>query len=480
MDDFYIFLVYLFYGGAFFAIGVSIISRDLKSSRLKIARILWVFALFAVIHGVHEWLEMFLRVSTVSVPDNFSAGAGILKLAMVGTSFLFLLLFGLAVFDIALAGRRVLLIMVCGLLTAFTLILLLRPWQGDPAHYLAWADYRIRNLIALPGALMAGIGLIVYSGTVRGVSRKGALNFTGAGISVIGYGIFTGIVPSGTFFFSSWLPVELFRGLWALAILHFMMHALYTFDTERQAAIEESLNRFVQSEKLSALGRLAAGIAHEINNPLANMSLNLEIIKRTMGEKGALPEYGKKIEVIERNLTRASRIASELLHVASEREPRPMETDLAEVVEGALKLLGPKATEYELAVDLNGVGPVRGVPWKLEEALLNVLINAMDATAPGGRISILARQEGTKALLEVADSGTGIAPEDLERVMEPFFTTKRVGEGTGLGLAICYGIMQMHGGDITITSRQGEGTTVTMSFPQWREGDESDERDPGG
>ncbi len=462
--ELYIIAVYLFYGGAFFAIGVSITSRDTSMSKLGIARFLWIFALFAYIHGSHEWYEMFLKINNLYVASDPTIATNIIKLGLVFVSFLLFLFFGVCVFGIARPGYGTWLGILFTVLVGAAVFSLLFPWKGSAAGYFPWAEFRIRNLIALPAALLSGTGFILYSHAVQVVSRKGALNFTGAGLSVIVYGIFTGLIPSGTYISSYHLPVELFRGLSALFILHFMMRALHTFDEERKAVIEDRLDRFAQSEKLSALGRLAAGVAHEINNPLANMSLNLELLKKELQQD---PDHShqSRIETMERNLERASRTAQELLHVSSERDSEMVETVLGSVVEGALNLLGPRKREYDFAVNLDGTETIRAIPWKIEEALLNILINSMDATPLGGRISVTGKKEKNRVLLEIADTGIGIDPENIARVMEPFFTTKEVGQGTGLGLSICYGIMELHNGQITIQSEPDKGTVVSLSFP---------------
>lgn len=470
--DLYILIIYLFYGGAFFALGVSITSRDTSLSKLKIARFLWIFSLFAYIHGSHEWYVMFHKINTLYTASDPTVTTNIIMLGLLLISFLFFLLFGVCVLGIARPGNEMYLGIIFIVLVGTVVILMLLPWQGSPTGYFTWAESRIRNLIALPGALLSGAGFILYSRTVQGVSKKGAHNFTGAGLSVIVYGIFAGLVPSGTYISSTHLPVEFFRGLSALFILHFMMHALHTFDEERKAVIEERLDRFVRSEKLSALGRLAAGVAHEINNPLANMSLNLEILKKELPEEDSSQSHRSRIEMIERNLERASRIARQLLHVSSEQDSELVETELQSIVEGALNLLGPRDKDYNFIVKLDGTGTIKAIPWKIEEALLNILLNSMDATPLGGEISVTGIREKNCVLLKIADTGIGINPENLERVMEPFFTTKEVGQGTGLGLSICYGIMELHHGQIRIASDLGVGTVVTLSFPERKETDD--------
>lgn len=476
LRDFYIFLLYLFYGGVFFAIGVSITSRDTRLSNLKIAQFLWIFALFAYIHAFHEWFELFLRIHPSPLPETLFMPASLAKLFLILVSFCLLLLFGVSILGIDHSGRWTWL----GLGYIFTLgallVILMSEREGLTVTFFNRADIRVRNLIGFPGALLSGLGLINYSRTVRRISRKGALNFTGAGISLMIYGLFTGLIPSGTTLPLAGLPVELFRGLCAVMILHFMMHALHTFDEERKAAIEDRLSRFVQSEKLTALGRLAAGIAHEINNPLANVSLKLEMMKKDLEKTGTLEGQERRIEAVERNLERASKIARELLHVSSDRESEFVKTRLEDIISSVMNLLGPRKKDYTISVDMDGAGDVSAVPWKLEEVFLNILINAMDATPPGGTISVRGFRRNEHTVVEVTDNGIGIKPENLDRVLDPFFTTKEVGRGTGLGLSICFGIMQMHHGNIEIVSVPGRGTTVSLTFP---EGVEWDDQDPG-
>ncbi len=473
-QTFYILLLYLFYGGSFFAIGVAITSRNRRLSSLSIAKYLWIFALFAYFHAAHEWLEMFFRLKPIPLPDTFFLTASIFKLTMVSLSFFFLLFFGASIIKPETAGKRKSYVLFYILVVGILLPLAVSMKGTLSMEYFSWADFSVRKLVGLPGALLSGTGFVLFSTSVRDVSIKGARNFIGAGCTLIIYGLLTSIIPSGTIIPIVNVPIELFRGLSAFLILHFMMNALYIFDEERKAEIEERLSRFAQSEKLSAIGRLAAGVAHEVNNPLSNVSLNLEMIKRDLVKKGLLGGQEKRIQAVERNLERASKITQELLNFSSERDLEFTEIGSEETLKSVMYLLGPRKNDYDFSVKLNGSPTVLAVPWKIEEALLNILINAMDATPPGGKIAIHAGVEKGRTVMSVSDSGSGIEPGDLDRVLDPFFTTKEVGAGTGLGLSICYGIMQMHGGDLEISSTPGQGTTVKLIFS---ERDQTNEQD---
>jgi signal transduction histidine kinase len=246
------------------------------------------------------------------------------------------------------------------------------------------------------------------------------------------------------------------------------MNALHIFDLEREEMIEERLQRFAQTEKLTSLGKLAAGIAHEINNPLANVSLNVEMLKKKLGSADGGEAYEKRFTAIERNLDRASRIARELLAFSRQEETKEaaVSLDLNEVLRDTLTLIGPRRHDYRFELALTPLPAVRGIPWKLEEVFLNVIINAMEATAAGGEIALSTRAEGAAAVVEITDSGVGIPAENVRSIFDPFFTTKEVGKGTGLGLSICFGIMERHGGRIDVTSQAGAGTSVALVFPK--------------
>jgi two-component system, NtrC family, sensor kinase len=479
LAELYIFVVYLFYGLAFYTIAVAIFAKGMHGSRMPIARHFWLFALFAFLHALNEWFDLFLLLEMTPVPpDGLYPILKSTQVALVLGSYVFLLFFGIRLLELVAparlgqALRHLPLILFCLLVG----VLVLQVWQ-DPPRFSYFLDRRLRNVFGLTGSLTTGFGLMLYARTVRDFSGRDARYFLYAGIFVLVYGVLTGLIPSGTYL-APYVPVELLRGICALVILHFLMLAMHVFDVERENIIEERLQRFSQSEKLHSMGKLAAGVAHEINNPLANVSLNIELLRKEVLNDDNRHQVEKRFDAIERNLDRASRIARELLYFSREKEAEMEPLDLNQVIRSTLALLGDRQDSHQLLLHLAEPLPaVEGIPWKLEEVFLNLVLNALEATPAGGSIEVTTRCRATEVLAQVADSGTGIDPAILPKIFDPFFTTKGVGQGTGLGLSICYGIMEKHGGRIEVASQPGQGTTMTLVFPVMREEDDHERID---
>ena len=454
------FALYLFYGLVFFTIGSAITSRDLRFSDLKVARILWILALFAYSHGLNEWLELFMQMNAEHLQGEFYPYWILGKFLLLGLSFGFLLWFGfkLLLLDRSAqpAWRRLIAAGGVRALAAF----IYSHLHENPFRY----ELYLRNFIALPAAAMAGFGFIRYSATVAALSRRGARNLKHAGFAILLYGLFAGAFPSGIKLLG--MPVEICRAFAAFVVLHFIMQALQIFDIERKAKIEESLKRFAKSEKMFSLGKLSAGIAHEINNPLTNVSISVELLEKDLKP---LAEFESKLQprinAIKRNIDRASKIAGELLFYSHNRETELMPVNLNEVVQHTFELIESRRGHYDFQLEPKEVPDINGIPWKIEEVLLNLLLNAMEATPQGKRIQVGTGVENNMVCCTVVDEGAGISANDLKFIYDPFFTTKAPGTGTGLGLSICFGIMELHGGEILITRTPGEGTTVKLLFP---------------
>jgi len=226
--------------------------------------------------------------------------------------------------------------------------------------------------------------------------------------------------------------------------------------------------QLLQSSKLASIGQLASGLAHEVNNPLATIRLRCDSLMADL-EELRLPESMREdVAAIQRQASRVSLITQELLTFSrcttGERQP----VDLRDVIASALILSGLRARRHHVALtreEASDLPPVSANGTQLEQVVVNLLNNAIDASPPERTVVTAARAQDGMVELRVQDRGSGIAPEDLERIFDPFYTTKEVGEGTGLGLSISYGIVTAHGGTIDVSSKLGEGTTVTVRLP---------------
>lgn len=452
------FILYLLYGLAFFTLGIAILSRDTRLSELGIARIIWLLAVFGIIHGFHEWLELLEQMN----PEVKNPSFFLFRLLVVSISFLFLLYFGLFLYIITFYGDQALkttpryLKILIGL---FALTLICVTMYFDFGND---GDSNTRLFVAFPGALLSGFGLMMYSRVVRTFSTKVAGNFILAGIFMVAYSVFTGVIPSNTVIPLLDVKIIILRGGSAFLIMFFTIRALSVFSLEQRTLINEQLLRFSQSEKLSSMGILAAGIAHEINNPLTNASLNLELLNDMVGGE---PKVDKKLESIDRNITRASRIAKELLHFSREKETELEPININQVLGSTKKLLENQNKSSIINLKLQDIPEVMGIPWKLEEVFVNVLLNSLDACEQDDSIDIETHYDADSVMVVIADTGHGISEDNVSQVFDPFFTTKEVGKGTGIGLSVCYNIIKQHGGDISLVSSEQTGTAVTISFP---------------
>lgn len=452
------FILYLLYGLAFFTLGVAILSRDTRLSELGIARIIWLLAIFGILHGFHEWLELLEQLN----PDIVSPAFAHFRLILVGTSFLFLLYFGLFLNIITLYGDQALkttplIAKTTIAIAALILILLAIYFDFDSGR-----DINIRRMVGFPGGLLSGVGLIIYSRTVRAFSSKVAGNFILAGALMVSYSIFTGIIASDVIIPLIDVKVIVLRGVSAFLIMYFTIKALSVFSLEQRKLIDEKLQRFAQTEKHASMGVLAAGIAHEINNPLTNVMLNIEMLQDMVGGS---EKVNKKLESIQRNITRASSIARELLHFSREKETSFEPVSINDIIKSSVSLLKNHKLGAIIRLKLTAIPEVMGIPYRLEEVFINVLMNSIDACGEEDVIEIRTFFESGNVIAEISDSGHGIDADKVSLVFDPFYTTKEIGKGTGLGLSVCYNIVKQHKGDISFMSSENGGAVVTIVIP---------------
>lgn len=238
--------------------------------------------------------------------------------------------------------------------------------------------------------------------------------------------------------------------------------------TERirmERALHNIQEQLLQSEKLAAMGKLTSQIAHELNNPLYGIMNTLELMKTE------IPPENKRRRLLDMSLSETVRLADMLKKMLSFSKPDQEErcpADLNQIIEELLLLHERILQENniwivsELAED---VGEVYVSKNQMRQVILNMISNARDAMPGGGTLTFRTRRKGDQALIEIADTGQGIAEENVNRIFESFFTTKDSIKGVGLGLSVCYGFIRDHGGDITVRSTPNHGTTFTITLP---------------
>lgn len=220
-----------------------------------------------------------------------------------------------------------------------------------------------------------------------------------------------------------------------------------------------------QSEKLASIGRLAAGVAHEVNNPLTGVLTFAHLLrdKKSMNE-----EDRTDLDVIIRETTRVRDIVRGLLDFARESPSRRQPLDINRSVAQMMTLLRSQKEFKGIHIEeclADNLPKVSGDQNQLQQVLLNLALNACEAMPGGGTLTIRTRTEDGQVLIDVIDTGLGIRKNHLDKIFDPFFTTKPVGKGTGLGLSVSYGIIQQHGGDLQVVSEEGKGSTFTVVLP---------------
>ena len=458
--------LYFFYGLAFFFLGTAIAVKNMKGSELKLAGCLWLLAGFGFIHGSHEWLELYLLLQGRYISMTEILYIKFVTVFSVILSFFLLLIFGIKLIR-AVSNNK----WTKWLKTIPAILFLIwgiHLWNYGftmDGSFFEMADMRARNTFGLIGGLMTAYGLIAYSREVKNLSFPIARNLHYAGVIFIFYAIFAGLVSS--YAILPWLPmrIEIFRSISAILIACFIIKALNVFDIETRKKLEQQLKRLAQSDRLVSLGQLAAGIAHEINNPLTNASLNVQILKNRLENSAGDKNILQKLEAIEKNVHKASTIAKELLQFSHQRELEFIPLNVNDVITSVLTLLKYKLKGITIHENLADIPNVMADHRKLEQVFLNILSNSIEAMPDGGDIYIATTSSDGMANVQICDTGSGILKENLSKVFDPFFTTKEIGAGTGLGLSICYGIIHQHNGYIEMASTLGQGTTAIVKLP---------------
>jgi two-component system NtrC family sensor kinase len=240
------------------------------------------------------------------------------------------------------------------------------------------------------------------------------------------------------------------------------LRILVVHDVSERVAMENALK---EKDRLAALGMLAAGVAHEVNTPITGISSYAQMLLSDTAESDPRYDLLKKVE---RQTFRAARIVNNLLEYARNKSGERGPVALVPVVAEAIELLGDRLARRGIAVDFRqpaGELTVLGCDGELQQVFTNLVANAADAMEAGGRLTVTVEAAGGQARVAVADTGPGIPPERLEKIFQPFFSTKLTRGGTGLGLSISYDIVRRHGGDLKASSRPGEGACFVVELP---------------
>lgn len=231
-------------------------------------------------------------------------------------------------------------------------------------------------------------------------------------------------------------------------------------------ALQSTHDQLVHSEKLASLGQLAAGVAHELNNPLATILLYSDILLR---ECPADDPKRADLQMIVNETRRCKEIVSSLLDFARQNQVEAQPVDINALIEALIQVerKRQRAANVEIHLDLDPALPIiQADPTQIQEVMVNLISNGLEAMPDGGDLMVRTRRGPANMItIEVEDTGVGIPEELLGKLFTPFFTTKAVGKGTGLGLAITYGIIKMHRGQINVRSQVGQGTTFTIHLP---------------
>ena len=267
-------------------------------------------------------------------------------------------------------------------------------------------------------------------------------------------------------------------GVFAFTVLSAVQTALKA-SRKLNAVLSEKADldeRLLQSQKMASLGELSAGIAHEINNPLAIMRQEAELLKLEFESKppSSDPESDEEMEErvceILKQVSRCADITHKMLDFARKHETRNQNANLNDLLEGMVRLVERDACCEGISIIRNygdSPPPVLTDPPLLKQVALNLLSNAAHATEKGGTIFIRTGVSDNRESIffEIRDTGCGISPENIEKIFQPFYTTKPLGKGTGLGLSVCLRIMNELGGILSVNSEQGKGSAFTVRLP---------------
>ncbi|WP_149265454.1 sensor histidine kinase [Deferribacter autotrophicus] len=454
------FIIFLFYGLSFFILGFAILLKDKRFSRLKIANHLNYIAFFGILHGIHEWIDLYILMEKNCIKLESLINWYQIKFFILLLSFLFLLYFGISTISILAKLEVSKIYRYLFLAIGFGLSLVIYYNSIKMKN-----DILIRYVFGFSSAVISGVSFLIIYAKFRSKHIFGYKNLMFCGYSFIGYGIFSGLFPSNFHF--GIVYVAMIRGIFAILIFIFLFKFLKVFDDEYIQHIEDNLRSLALNDRLSSIGRLAMGIAHEINTPLTNATMIVEILKSKFNVQDK--KILEKLDSLEKNIDRASTIAKELLLFSKDEKIQSFEKiNIKDIMEN-VKFFIKNHEKFKFVVfNVDKNCYFEGIAHKIEEVLINLIMNAFDAVAENPKIEVSAHCSDKNIILSVSDNGEGVDPEILDKIFDPFFTTKKPNYGTGMGLYLCYNIVKMHKGEILVESELGKGTTFKIILPRYQ------------
>lgn len=459
MQELFEFSLYLLYGLIFVAIGFTIYFRDLRFSNLSIASALPTLAVFGFIHGLHEWSEMYLHVYQQDL--SMHTTVKLFKVLKLWASFLALGYFAIQMLSMTKWRlRKQLLILAEVVSVIFFFSVIYRYFHQDINEFVKDTTMQTRWLFGSCAGILAGASLMNYSKILKSEERKASDAVGRLGVCIIIYGLSAGI-----FYIEDLAIGASVRTTIAIIIWFYLRKTLELFEDERQLQIENSIQQFHHDSKLRDIGELSSSIAHEIKTPLSSALMRCDLLEKQF-ERGDFDkvEMQRQLSFVRKGVLKAAHISQELLHFSHKRKAIKHYVSMDSLVEESLSLMGHRLHNFEIQKDIVPNLYFYADKEQLEEVLINLINNAIDASKETKVIVIKAEQKGLRVVLSVIDFGTGISEHIMEKVMLPFFTTKDKHHGTGLGLTLCQKILEQNRGSLSIQNT-GTGLCVAIELP---------------
>jgi signal transduction histidine kinase len=459
MKELFEFSLYLLYGLIFVVIGFTIFFRDFRFSNLSIASALPTLAVFGFIHGLHEWSEMYLFVYKQEL--SMHTTVKLFKVFKLWLSFLALGYFAIQMLSMTKWRLRKQLLVVAELVSVvFLFSVIYRYFHQDLNDFVRDTTLQTRWLFGSCAGILAGASLMNYSQKLKLEERKAASAVGRLGICIIIYGLSAGI-----FYIEDLTIGASIRTAIAFMIWLYLRQTLKLFEDERQLQIEGAIRQFHHDSKLRELGELSSSITHEIKTPLSSALMRCDLLEKQIDQDDVDREKMKRqLSYIRKGVLKAAHISQELLQFSHKRNAIKQKVSMDELVNEALNLMEHRLHYFDIQKNIMPNLFFYADKEQLEEVLINLINNAIDASEENKKIVIKAEQKGLRVILSVIDFGTGIDEAILEKVTLPFFTTKDKHHGTGLGLTLCQKIVDQNGGSLLIENT-GTGLCVSIELP---------------